>query len=50
VPVSFEGVKGLILLEVCRALDKRRLANHLGRVRGAALAQVLRTLREMFEE
>lgn len=50
VPVSFNGVDGLVLLEQSRALDKRRLVKHLGEVPDAVLSQVLRTLREMYEE
>jgi len=50
VPVSFQGVDGLILLEQSRTLDKRRLVKRLGQVPDAVLAQTLRTLREMYEE
>jgi mRNA interferase MazF len=50
VPVSFQGVEGLILLEQSRALDKRRLIKCLGEVSGAVLTQALRTLRELYEE
>lgn len=50
VPVSFQGVEGLILLEQSRALDKRRLIKRLGQVSDAVLAQTLRTLRELYEE
>ena len=50
VPVSFQGVDGLILLEQSRALDKRRLVKRLGQVPDAVLAQTLRTLRELYEE
>ena len=50
VPVSFQGVDGLILLEQSRALDKRRLVKRLGQVPEAVLAQTLRTLRELYEE
>jgi mRNA interferase MazF len=50
VPVSFNGVDGLVLLEQSRALDKRRLVEHLGEVPDAVLSEVLRTLREMYEE
>ena len=50
VPVSFQGVDGLILLEQSRALDKRRLVKRLGEVPNEVLAQVLRTLRELYEE
>jgi mRNA interferase MazF len=50
VPVSFQGVEGLILLEQARALDKRRLIKCLGQVSEPVLKQTLRTLRELYEE
>jgi mRNA interferase MazF len=50
VPVSFQGVDGLILLEQSRALDKRRLVKCLGQVPHTALKLALRTLRELYEE
>ena len=50
VPVSFQGVDGLVLLEQSRALDKRRLVKHLGQVPDTVLKQALRTLRELYEE
>jgi mRNA interferase MazF len=50
VPVSFQGVDGVVLLEQSRALDKRRLVKRLGQVPDAVLRQVLRTLRELYEE
>ncbi len=50
VPVSFQGVNGLILLEQSRALDKKRLVKRLGTVPAAVLRQTLRTLRELYEE
>jgi len=50
VPVLFQGVEGLILLEQARALDRRRLIKCLGQVSTEVLAQVLRTLRELYEE
>jgi mRNA interferase MazF len=50
VPVSFQGVDGLILLEQSRALDKRRLVKRLGQVPDPVLRQVLRTLRELYED
>jgi mRNA interferase MazF len=50
VPVSFQGVNGLILLEQSRALDKKRLVKRLGTVPAAILRQTLRTLRELYEE
>lgn len=50
VPVTFQGVNGLILLEQSRALDKKRLVKRLGTVPAAVLRQTLRTLRELYEE
>lgn len=50
VPVTFQGVSGLILLEQSRALDKQRLVKRLGSVSGSVLKQALRTLRELYEE
>lgn len=50
VPVTFAGVSGLILLEQCRALDKRRLVRQLGSVPDAILSQALKVLRELYEE
>ncbi|MFC3209055.1 type II toxin-antitoxin system PemK/MazF family toxin [Aquamicrobium soli] len=50
VPISFQGVEGLILLEQARALDKRRLVKNLGQVPDEVLKQALRVLRELYEE
>ena len=50
VPISFQGVGGLILLEQARALDKRRLMKNLGQVPDEVLKQALRVLRELYEE
>jgi mRNA interferase MazF len=50
VALSFGGVDGLILLEQVRTLDKRRLVRRLGEVPNEVLRQVLRTLRELYEE
>ncbi|MCV9967115.1 type II toxin-antitoxin system PemK/MazF family toxin [Pararhizobium sp. BT-229] len=50
VPVTFQGVSGLILLEQSRALDKQRLVKRLGSVSGSVLKQTLKTLRELYEE
>jgi mRNA interferase MazF len=50
VPVSFQGVDGLILLEQSRALDKRRLIKCLGQIPDPVLKQALRTLRELYED
>jgi mRNA interferase MazF len=50
VPVQFQGVDGLILLEQSRALDKQRLRKKLGSVSDATLGQVLQTLRELYAD
>jgi len=50
VPVTFQGVSGLILLEQSRALDKQRLVKRLGAVSAGILKQTLKTLRELYEE
>lgn len=50
VPVQFQGVDGLILLEQSRALDKQRLRRRLGSVSDATLGQVLQTLRELYAD
>ncbi|HEV2510894.1 type II toxin-antitoxin system PemK/MazF family toxin [Bosea sp. (in: a-proteobacteria)] len=50
VPVQFQGVDGLILLEQSRALDKQRLRRKLGSVADATLGQVLQTLRELYAD
>jgi mRNA interferase MazF len=50
VPVTFQGIDGLIHLEQSRALDKERLVKRLGTVPAAVLKQTLRTLRELYEE
>ena len=50
VPVTFEGVSGLILLEQSRSIDKKRLVKRLGSVEPPVLAQVLETLRELYSE
>jgi mRNA interferase MazF len=50
VPVTFQGVSGLILLEQSRALDKQRLIKRLGAVSGGVLKLTLKTLRELYDE
>lgn len=50
VPVHFQGVDGLILLEQGRALDKQRLVKRLGAVPESVLRQVLKTLRELYAD
>jgi mRNA interferase MazF len=50
VPVRFQGVDGLVLIEQSRALDKQRLRKRLGSVSDATLGQVLQTLRELYAD
>ena len=50
IPVAFQGVGGLILLEQSRALDEQRLVKRLGTVPDTVLRQVLKTLRDLYEE
>lgn len=50
IPVRFRGVDGLVLLEQCRALDKKRLVKRLGKIPSPTLRQALKVLREMYEE
>jgi mRNA interferase MazF len=49
-PVSFEGKRGLILLDQIRTLDKAPLVERLGKATPRALAAILTTLRELFAE
>jgi mRNA interferase MazF len=48
VPVAHAGVRGLILLDQMRAVDKTRLADRRGAVSARTLAAILATLQEMF--
>lgn len=50
IPVTHGGVKGLILLDQMRAVDKTRLAKKLGRVSAKTLTATLRVLGELFAE
>jgi mRNA interferase MazF len=50
VPVQFQGISGLILLEQSRALDKQRLQKKLGSVSDVTLGQALQTLRELYAD
>jgi mRNA interferase MazF len=50
VPVQFQSIDGLILLEQSRALDKQRLRKKLGSVSDTTLGQVLQTLRELYAD
>jgi len=50
VPVVHAGVRGLILLDQMRAVDKTRLIDRRGAVSAKTLAATLKTLQEMFTE
>jgi len=50
VPVGFEGVEGLILLDQIRTVDRRRLLRRLGTVESETIATTLATLRELFAD
>jgi mRNA interferase MazF len=49
-PVTHAGVKGLILLDQMRAVDKTRLAKKLGNVSAKTLANTLHALQEVFAQ
>jgi mRNA interferase MazF len=48
IPVTFQGKRGLILLDQLRALDKARLVKRLGNTSSATLAATLETLQKVF--
>ena len=48
ISVTFQGKRGLILLDQIRALDKIRLVKRLGRISSATLAATLNTLQNIF--
>jgi mRNA interferase MazF len=48
IPVTFQGKRGLILLDQLRTLDKVRLVKRLGSVSSATLASTLETLQKVF--
>jgi mRNA interferase MazF len=50
VPIEFQGVSGLVLLDQIRTLDKSRLTRRLGAAEHSTLAKTLATLRELFED
>ncbi|HEY5794071.1 MAG TPA: type II toxin-antitoxin system PemK/MazF family toxin [Bosea sp. (in: a-proteobacteria)] len=50
VPLTFAGKDGLVLAEQVRSIDKRRLVKRLGEVPAPVLSQVLRIMREIYEE
>lgn len=50
IPVTFEGKKGLILLDQIRTVDQARLVKRLGVISPDTLSATLSTLQEVFEE
>lgn len=50
VPVTFQGKKGLILLDQIRTLDKTRLVKKMGVVSAKTLTATLEILQEVFVE
>ena len=48
ISVTFEGKRGLILLDQLRALDKIRLVKRLGKITSPTLVQTLETLQKVF--
>ena len=50
IPVTFEGKRGLILLDQIRTLDRSRLTQRLGAVTARTLSATLATLQEVFAD
>lgn len=50
VPLTHRGVKGLILLDQLRTVDKLRLATRLGAVSAKTLSTALAILQEVFAQ
>jgi len=48
IATTFQGKRGLILLDQLRTLDKLRLVKRLGNISSATLASTLRTLQKVF--
>jgi len=48
ISVTFQGKRGLILLDQLRALDKVRLVKRLGKITSLVLVLTLQTLQEVF--
>jgi mRNA interferase MazF len=48
IAVTFQGKRGLILLDQLRTLDKIRLVKRLGNISPAVLASTLKTLQQVF--
>ena len=50
IPISFEGKRGLVVLDQIRALGKQRLMKRLGKVQPRVMSHTLQTLRDLFTE
>jgi mRNA interferase MazF len=50
IPISFEGKRGLIVLDQIRTLDKKRLVKRLGKAPPRVVSATLQTLRDVFAE
>jgi mRNA interferase MazF len=48
IAVTFQGKRGLILLDQLRTLDKIRLVKRLGNISPRTLAATLKTLQKVF--
>jgi len=48
IPVTFQGKRGLILLDQLRTLDKVRPVKRLGNIASTTLASALQTLQKLF--
>lgn len=48
IALTFQGKRGLILLDQVRTLDKIRLVKRLGNISPAVLASTLKTLQQVF--
>jgi len=48
VPLTFQGKKGLVILDQIRTVDKHRLVKRLGRVSKSVSDKTLAVLQEMF--
>jgi len=48
IAVTFQGKRGLILLDQLRTLDKIRLVKRLGNISATVLASTLKTLQQVF--
>ena len=50
VPITFEAIRGLIVLDQIRSVDKRRLVKRLGKAPPRVITNALRILRDVFAE